>query len=76
MELLDTTDAVIDALGGTAKVARLVGANPTNVSSCRGRTFPSRWYFIMTGALAPRYTALPSLWKQVVLSEDPKLAAE
>jgi hypothetical protein len=70
MELLDTTDKVIAALGGTFKVARLVGANPTNVSSCRGRTFPARWYFVMTGALAPRYAALPSLWKQVVVSRE------
>lgn len=77
MEYLRTTDAVIAALGGTMAVSRLVGADPTNVSSCRGRkkTFPARWYFVMSGALAPLYRADPTLWKQVVFSEDRKVAA-
>jgi len=61
---LDTVDAVIDALGGTAEVARLVGRGAQAVANWRKRgSMPPEMFLIMSDALAARdLRALPALW--------------
>lgn len=67
MEPLDTTSAVIDALGGTAAVARLTGRSMQAVSNWRERGFFTAPSFnAINGALSDRkLIAAPSLWRSV-----------
>lgn len=63
-EALTEVDAVVDALGGTGKVAALVGASVASVSNWRaaGR-MPARTFLIMREALAAIGKAAPAaLW--------------
>lgn len=64
MERLETTDAVIKALGGVRAVATLVGARTTTVvQNWRKRRFPARFYPQMKSALASRgLDASRELW--------------
>jgi hypothetical protein len=65
MRSLITTGEVIDALGGTAKCARLLG-RPQQVISNWRRTpnFPPETYLAITGHLAARGFGAPaSLWR-------------
>lgn len=66
---LDTTIAVIDALGGTTEVATLTGRNYKAAWIWRTfPTFPADTYLVMTDALAKRgHSAPPSLWRMVPL---------
>lgn len=61
---LKTSDEVIDALGGTARVAELTHRLPQSVSNWRkaGR-LPSDTFLIISGALKSKgMAAPPSLW--------------
>lgn len=62
-----TTGDVIDALGGTAAVARLLGRSMTVVSNWKaGGCFPSNTYVVFQGALAQAGRSAPdSLWRMV-----------
>lgn len=63
MQVLETTKAVIDALGGTAAVAELTGRKYTAAHNWRKSRFPSNTYLTITEALeAKGKTAPPSLW--------------
>lgn len=64
MDMLSQTGSVIDALGGTAAVARITGRTPQAVSNWRGRlTFPADTFLILSGALTlAGKTAPASLW--------------
>lgn len=65
-QALTTTDEVIDALGGTIAVARLVGRRAQAVSNWRGRVrgkFPPETYVLLTEALKRQGQAAPmTLW--------------
>jgi hypothetical protein len=66
MQTLETTDDVIDALGGNAAVARLTDRDPGVVwnwrSAYRG-SFPASTFLVLQGALRSiNRTAPPSLW--------------
>ncbi len=63
-EILETTNQVMDALGGNGPVEILTSSRATAVSNWRGfATFPSKTYVVMIGALhAIGKTAPPSLW--------------
>ena len=66
MNTLNTTDDVIDALGGTSAVARLLGVSPPVVHNWRGRVrgrFPAETYVVLTAALKDIGTSAPDrLW--------------
>lgn len=74
MSSLLTTDAVIDALGGNADVAKLCKVSPRAVSNWRewGRnSFPTETYLIINHALTSRGLSAPvSLWKGMRVSEE------
>ena len=61
---LDSTAAVIDALGGTGAVSWLVGVGSSAISNWRTwSSFPARTYLLLTDALAERNLTAPSwLW--------------
>lgn len=62
---LTTPGAVIDALGGTAEVAKLTGKTPQAVSNWRTRGLPgdARTYAVITAALrGTRRIAAPELF--------------
>jgi hypothetical protein len=62
---LSTFDAVVDALGGKAEVARLTDNKDTAPRVWQEKTgrFPTRYYFTITAALAKRgYCAPRSLF--------------
>jgi hypothetical protein len=64
---LKTKEEVLEALGGDHGAAALTGSDYKNVETWkRARTFPSRYFLVMTFALHQRgYTAPPELWGQV-----------
>jgi hypothetical protein len=64
---LDTTTAVMDALGGHPKVAILTNRKPKAAWNWyKFEHFPPDTYIVMTAALAERgCTAPPSLWRMV-----------
>lgn len=67
MEPLASTSAVIDALGGTAAVARLTGRSMQAVSNWRERGFFTAPSFEpITKALAEQgLRAAPALWRSI-----------
>lgn len=67
MAHLTTTAEVVQALGGTAKVARRMGRTMTVVSNWKGfATFPPNTYVALSAALFEAgHTAPPSLWGMV-----------
>lgn len=69
---LDSVDAVIDALGGTFEVARLVGRKPQAVSNWRGRaSMPPEFFVVMSDALRARdLRAPPALWGMAEAAES------
>lgn len=68
---LDTTAAVIHALGGLKAVEALTGAPYKLVSGWgKAETFPSRYFLVMIYALRRRrLSARPELWRQVTPAE-------
>lgn len=64
---LVTTNAVIDALGGTAAAARLTGRGQSAASNWRQASrFPPNTYLAMNSALAAKgFSAPGSLWGMV-----------
>lgn len=63
MQVLDTTKAVIDALGGTKAVAELTGRKYTAAHNWRSSRFPANTYRAITIALEEKgLSAPPSLW--------------
>jgi hypothetical protein len=77
LEILNTTAAVMDALGGNTPVARLTRSRPSAVSNWRGfKTFPSNFYVAMIEALhAIGKTAPDSLWGMKAGADSPMSAA-
>lgn len=71
--VLETVDAVIEALGGRMAVAALIDRSPQQITNCRASgTFPPTTYLVMTEALAARQRrALPRLWRM----DEPAAAA-
>lgn len=67
MESLTTTGEVIDALGGTAAVARLFGRSMTVVSNWKaGGCFPANTYVVFQRELAKLGLIAPDrLWRMV-----------
>ncbi len=61
---LETTAAVIEALGGNQPTAEIAGAAPKTVSMWRSfPNFPPKTYLALTAALSERgCEAPPSLW--------------
>jgi hypothetical protein len=64
MVRLETSAAVIDALGGNGAVAALIGAKyRQRVSNWRKMGFPADTFLVLTQALAEKgFEAPPSLW--------------
>jgi hypothetical protein len=75
MRELSTTSEVIDELGGTTAVARLLGMSLSRVSNWRAfEHFPPDTFVALQAALAERDATAPaSLWRQMV---PPAQAAE
>lgn len=71
LEILETTEQVIIALGGNVPVAELTASKPNAVSNWRNfETFPPNTYVVMTQALAAiGKTAPTSLWRMKVPAE-------
>lgn len=71
---LESTSAVIQALGGLRAVSALTGARYKLVSGWgRDDTFPARYFLVMTHALRRRrLNAPPALWGQVTPQERKK----
>lgn len=63
--VLDTVDAVIEALGGPMAVVRLTGRSRQNVTNWRiAGNFSSTTFLVMTTALeAAGHRAAPRLWR-------------
>lgn len=70
MRTLHTSGEVIDALGGTAKVARLLGRRMTVVSNWRASGgFPANTYLAFQDALGRIHAEAPAqLWSMAVLA--------
>jgi len=64
LEVLETVDAVMAALGGNQPVAGLTSSKPSAVSMWRkAKSFPSNTHLVMTEALERQgKTAPASLW--------------
>jgi hypothetical protein len=62
---IQTPGDVIDRLGGTVAVAKLMGTDPRAVSNWRVRGLPPETFHAMDGLLrAKGLHAPPSLWRQ------------
>ena len=72
MAKLNTVDAVIDVMGGSAKTARQLNAPYSAVSNWRrDKQFPANTYLAIMEALkAKRLTAAPGLWPMSKLVRD------
>jgi hypothetical protein len=70
-EPLNTTNAVVKALGGTRAVAELTGRSDPAVSNWRkANSFPANTYLVLKSALAEKnITAPDSLWGMAQSSE-------
>lgn len=81
MNELATTSEVIDALGGTTRVARLTGRKLAAVSNWREKqSFPPSTFLVMQAALAKAERSAPAtLWGMLVppaaLSDEAGAAA-
>jgi hypothetical protein len=63
--LIKTATDVIDRLGGTVAVAKLMGTDPRAVSNWRVRGLPPETFHAMDGLLrAKGLHAPPALWRQ------------
>ena len=69
---LDSVDAVIEALGGTAAVSRLTGKKPTTIWNWRRRhqRFPAKTRDLLQSELATMGMSAPGrLWGQIERGE-------
>lgn len=75
--VLNSTAAVIKALGGPDVVAALTGATTKLVSGWKtSNIFPAHYFFVMTVALhSKRLTANPELWRQVMPADRRRAVA-
>jgi hypothetical protein len=71
-DVLETVDAVMDALGGNQPVAGLTSSKPSAVSMWRkAESFPSNTYLALTEALREKgKTAPASLWGMKIPAES------
>lgn len=71
LEMLETVEAVIDALGGNGPVGKLTETKPSTISMWKkAQAFPPKYHMLMTGALFERgKTAPASLWGMKLPSE-------
>lgn len=70
---LETAEAVVRALGGPTKVARLTGRSPQQVWNWKKKEgrFPGAFFLLMTHELAAIGKRAPaSLWGQVERASD------
>lgn len=76
LEILDTTEQVIDVLGGNGPVAELTLSKPNAVSNWRGfKTFPANTYVAIIDALSAKgKTAPASLWGMKLPAEQESAA--
>lgn len=76
LEVLETTEQVIETLGGNGPVAELTLSKPNAVSNWRGfKTFPSNTFVAITEALRARgKTAPASLWGMKMPAEPERAA--
>ncbi|WP_345820444.1 hypothetical protein ABC766_00155 [Methylobacterium fujisawaense] len=67
MRTLSTTGQVIDALGGTAELAKALGRKMTVISNWRtGGSFPANTYLVLTEMLSAIECRAPAhLWNMV-----------
>lgn len=74
MNELVTTSDVIDALGGTTRVARLTGRKLAAVSNWRDKTsFPPATFLVMQHALRDAGAKAPAtLWNMLVPTGSPE----
>src|ERR1700735_1234356 len=72
LEILETTEEVIEALGGNRPVAQITSSKPGAVSNWRGfKSFPPKTYVAMTDALhAIGKDAPASLWGMKMPAEQ------
>lgn len=73
IEILETVDDVITALGGNRHVAILTTSKPSAISMWRkAESFPPRTYGIMIDALDEVGKVAPrSLWRMMAVEKDP-----
>ena len=71
VEILQTADQVLEALGGTHGVAEITGTKPNAVGNWKIiKSFPAAYFVAMNRALeAQGKKAPPSLWRQKALAE-------
>lgn len=76
MHTLSTTGQVIDALGGTAGLAKALGRRMTVISNWRTcGSFPANTYLALTAMLARSGANAPAhLWNMVDVSEQRETA--
>lgn len=74
LEILETTEDVIVALGGNAPVAEITASKPNAVSNWRSfKTFPSNTYVALTAALQAIGKSAPaSLWGMKASASEPE----
>jgi hypothetical protein len=77
LEVLTSTEAVIEALGGNVPVAEITESKPNAVSNWRNfETFPSRTYVALIAALhADGKTAPASLWGMTGVNSEQESSA-
>ena len=66
---------IVKVLGGTSKLAELLGLSPASVSNAmrRGR-FPPDWFAAMSAELSRLgYNAPPHLWQQIEPAPEPAI---
>lgn len=71
LEILESTEQVIEALGGNVPVAELTSSKANAVSNWRNfKTFPANTFFAMNNALqAIGKMAPPTLWGMKIPGE-------
>lgn len=70
--MFDSIDDVIEALGGTSAVARMIGRRPPLVSNWRSRgNIPAEWWSIIVDTEAARTAGVTTDVLSRLASRDP-----